>query len=133
MNAHDVPQIQGMYNGDAARKKTLIEFGFRLPSAADNRPLRFPEFEKRIGQLSIRPRRQAPMKPNEATFEKLRAGPDRRADHPSDGARGPKDHDPPARGQVDDLIPRIEERVKARARACDDAYEANGRGSLCVS
>lgn len=46
-----LPQLHGMYAGDASRKKTLIEFGFRLPSAADNRPLQYPEFEKRIGQV----------------------------------------------------------------------------------
>jgi excinuclease ABC subunit B len=46
-----VPQIAGMYNGDEARKKTLIEYGFRLPSAADNRPLKFSEFEGMIGQV----------------------------------------------------------------------------------
>jgi excinuclease ABC subunit B len=46
-----VPQIGGMYEGDASRKRALIEFGFRLPSAADNRPLKFPEFEKKIGQV----------------------------------------------------------------------------------
>lgn len=46
-----VPQIGGMYEGDASRKKTLIEYGFRLPSAADNRPLRFEEFKKRVGQV----------------------------------------------------------------------------------
>lgn len=46
-----VPQIAGMYEGDASRKRTLIEYGFRLPSAADNRPLKFPEFEKRVGQV----------------------------------------------------------------------------------
>ena len=46
-----LPQLNGMYAGDAARKKTLIEFGFRLPSAADNRPLKYDEFEKRIGQV----------------------------------------------------------------------------------
>lgn len=46
-----VPQIRGMYAGDAARKKNLIDFGFRLPSAADNRPLQFPEFQKRVGQV----------------------------------------------------------------------------------
>lgn len=46
-----LPQLNGMYAGDASRKKTLIEFGFRLPSAADNRPLQYPEFEKRIGQV----------------------------------------------------------------------------------
>lgn len=43
-----IPQIRGMYNGDQARKKNLIKYGWRLPSALDNRPLRFPEFEKRI-------------------------------------------------------------------------------------
>ncbi len=46
-----IPQIRGMYNGDQARKKTLIQYGWRLPSALDNRPLKFPEFEKRIGQM----------------------------------------------------------------------------------
>ncbi|MDP2593529.1 MAG: excinuclease ABC subunit UvrB, partial [bacterium] len=46
-----VPQIGGMYAGDFARKKTLIEHGFRLPSAADNRPLKFSEFEERVGQV----------------------------------------------------------------------------------
>lgn len=46
-----VPQIYGMYNGDQARKKTLIEHGFRLPSALDNRPLQFSEFEQKIGQV----------------------------------------------------------------------------------
>lgn len=44
-----IPQIRGMYNGDQARKKTLIDFGFRLPSAKDNRPLKYDEFEKRVG------------------------------------------------------------------------------------
>jgi excinuclease ABC subunit B len=46
-----IPQLNGMYNGDRSRKKTLVEFGFRLPSALDNRPLRFEEFEKRINQI----------------------------------------------------------------------------------
>lgn len=46
-----VPQIGGMYAGDASRKETLIEYGFRLPSAKDNRPLKFDEFEKRVGQV----------------------------------------------------------------------------------
>lgn len=45
-----LPQLSGMYNGDASRKKTLVEFGFRLPSAMDNRPLKYAEFEKRVGQ-----------------------------------------------------------------------------------
>ncbi len=46
-----LPQIAGMYEGDASRKRTLIEHGFRLPSAADNRPLKFPEFLERVGQM----------------------------------------------------------------------------------
>lgn len=46
-----IPQIRGMYNGDQARKKTLIQYGWRLPSALDNRPLKFSEFEKKIGQV----------------------------------------------------------------------------------
>ncbi|MBP6856636.1 MAG: excinuclease ABC subunit UvrB [Candidatus Pacebacteria bacterium] len=46
-----LPQLQGMYAGDASRKQTLVEFGFRLPSAKDNRPLKYPEFEERIGQV----------------------------------------------------------------------------------
>lgn len=46
-----VPQVRGMYNGDRARKDTLIKFGFRLPSARDNRPLKFDEFEKRLNQV----------------------------------------------------------------------------------
>ncbi len=46
-----LPQLRGMYAGDASRKNTLVEFGFRLPSAKDNRPLKYPEFEKRIGQV----------------------------------------------------------------------------------
>ena len=46
-----LPQLHGMYAGDASRKKTLVEFGFRLPSAQDNRPLQYAEFEERIGQV----------------------------------------------------------------------------------
>lgn len=45
-----IPQIRGMYNGDQARKQTLVDYGFRLPSALDNRPLKFDEFERRMGQ-----------------------------------------------------------------------------------
>ncbi|MDO8522917.1 MAG: excinuclease ABC subunit UvrB [bacterium] len=46
-----IPQIRGMYNGDRARKQTLVDYGFRLPSAIDNRPLKFEEFDKKIGQM----------------------------------------------------------------------------------
>lgn len=46
-----VPQIRGMYNGDRARKMNLVEYGFRLPSALDNRPLKFLEFEEKVNQV----------------------------------------------------------------------------------
>ncbi len=112
-----VPQIQGMFNGDAARKKTLIEFGFRLPSAADNRPLRFAEFEKRIGQVIY-----TSATPGAYEMEKAREscpgprhGVTEQIIRPT-GLVDPKITIRPARGQVDDLIPRIEERVKKKER-----------------
>ena len=46
-----VPQIRGMYNGDRTRKETLVEYGFRLPSALDNRPMKFEEFEEMLNQV----------------------------------------------------------------------------------
>ena len=46
-----LPQIRGMYHGDRSRKQTLVDYGFRLPSALDNRPLNFDEFEQRINQV----------------------------------------------------------------------------------
>ncbi len=49
-----VPQLQGMYHGDRSRKETLVNFGFRLPSALDNRPLTFQEFENRVGAGDLR-------------------------------------------------------------------------------
>ena len=48
-----LPQLRGMYNGDRSRKTTLVEHGFRLPSALDNRPLKFEEFEKKINTMSV--------------------------------------------------------------------------------
>lgn len=54
-----LPQIRGMYAGDYSRKKELVEYGFRLPAAFDNRPLRYEEFEKRINQLIAYPQRRA--------------------------------------------------------------------------
>jgi len=48
-----VPQVRGMFNGDASRKKVLVDHGFRLPSAMDNRPLRWPEFEAKLKQVSL--------------------------------------------------------------------------------
>jgi len=82
-----LPQVHGMFNGDRARKQVLIDFGFRLPSALDNRPLRFEEFEGHIGQvLYTQPVRD----------RALTAGCG--ADHPSDRPHRPRDHRAPHQG-----------------------------------
>ena len=83
-----VPQIGGMYEGDRSRKQTLVDYGFRLPSALDNRPLRFDEFLERTPTLVF----------VSATPGPFETGPflgDRRADHPSDGDRRPADRAAP--------------------------------------
>jgi len=104
-----VPQIQGMYEGDASRKKTLIEFGFRLPSAADNRPLKASEFRERVGQVIYT---SATPGPFERKASKRIA---EQVIRPT-GLTDPKITIRPARGQVDDLIPRIAERVERKER-----------------
>ena len=55
-----IPQIRAMYNGDAARKRSLVDYGFRLPAAFDNRPLKFYEFEQRVAQGHLRLRHARP-------------------------------------------------------------------------
>ena len=104
-----VPQIGGMYHGDASRKKTLIEYGFRLPSAADNRPLTFEEFGKRIGQViftSATPSDYEKKQSSQIVEQIIRPT----------GLVDPKITVRPVKGQVDDLIPRIEERVEKKER-----------------
>ena len=104
-----VPQIGGMYHGDASRKKTLIEYGFRLPSAADNRPLTFEEFGKRIGQViftSATPSDYEKKQSSQIVEQIIRPT----------GLVDPKITVRPVKGQIDDLIPRIEERVEKKER-----------------
>jgi excinuclease ABC subunit B len=104
-----VPQIEGMYKGDASRKKTLIEYGFRLPSAADNRPLKFREFETKIGQViytSATPALYEKKKSSQIVEQIIRPT----------GLIDPKITIRPVRGQVDDVIKRIEERVTVKER-----------------
>jgi excinuclease ABC subunit B len=99
-----IPQLAGMYEGDASRKRTLIEYGFRLPSAADNRPLTFEEFEERIGQViytSATPGSYERRKSTQIVEQIIRPT----------GLVDPAVIIKPARGQIDDLILRIEERV----------------------
>ncbi|MEK7608522.1 MAG: excinuclease ABC subunit UvrB [Patescibacteria group bacterium] len=102
-----IPQLQGMFAGDSSRKKTLIEYGFRLPSAADNRPLRFPEFEERIGQsiyTSATP----------GVFERRESQQIVEQIIRPTGLVDPKITMCPVKGQVHDLIPRIKDRVSPK-------------------
>ena len=95
-----VPQIRAMYNGDRARKKTLVEYGFRLPSAYDNRPLLFEEFEKRIGQTIFVSATPGP-------YERERAQQVVEQIIRPTGLLDPQVILRPATGQVDDLVGEI--------------------------
>ncbi len=104
-----IPQIRGMYNGDYARKKILIDHGFRLPSAADNRPLTFEEFEKHIKQI---------------VYISATPGPYELAQNPDvieqiirpTGLLDPTVDVRPIKGQIDDLIGEIHDRVSKNER-----------------
>ncbi len=104
-----IPQLEGMYHGDASRKKTLIEYGFRLPSAADNRPLRFEEFKKKIHERIFMSATPGPYEKKESSqiVEQII--------RPT-GLVDPKITIKPVKGQIQDLIPRIEERVGKKER-----------------
>jgi excinuclease ABC subunit B len=105
-----VPQIGGMYEGDRARKQTLVDYGFRLPSALDNRPLKFPEFEAlvpRIIHVSATPGPYELKKTGGVVVEQVI--------RPT-GLVDPEVRLCPSRGQVDDLVARIQERVKRKER-----------------
>ena len=104
-----LPQIRGMYHGDIARKTTLVEFGFRLPSALDNRPLSFDEFEERVGQIVYV---SATPGPYEAKHEQLRA---EQIIRPT-GLIDPSIEICPTQGQIDDLLERIQQRVDRNER-----------------
>ncbi|GAA1505688.1 excinuclease ABC subunit UvrB [Brevibacterium permense] len=104
-----VPQIGGMYEGDMSRKRTLVEHGFRLPSAMDNRPLKFDEFRERVGQsvyLSATP----------GNFELGNAnGYVQQIIRPT-GLVDPEIKVKPTKGQIDDLLDEIKTRVDANER-----------------
>ena len=107
-----VPQIRGMYNGDRSRKQTLIDYGFRLPSALDNRPLMFEEFMRRVNKtvyVSATPDEYeiSLAKENNAVVEQLI--------RPT-GLVDPKVVIKPTKGQVEDLIVEIQKRVKKKQR-----------------
>jgi len=96
-----LPQIRAMYNGDQSRKSTLVDYGFRLPSAKDNRPLKFEEFEEKIDQILFV---SATPGPYEAEHELLRA---EQIIRPT-GLLDPEISVRPVAGQVDDLIAEVQ-------------------------
>jgi len=112
-----VPQLGGMYEGDASRKRTLIEYGFRLPSAADNRPLKFKEFEGRINQVIYTSATPGPYEKEKSDpIKSLGSGQIVEQIVRPTGLIDPKITILPAKGQVNDLIPRIKERVGNKER-----------------
>ena len=105
-----LPQVRGMYHGDMSRKKTLVEYGFRLPSALDNRPLSFEEYESRINQVVYVSATPGPyeMKHSSKIVEQVI--------RPT-GLLDPTVEVKPTTGQIDDLLTQIKQRVE-RAERC---------------
>jgi len=104
-----VPQIRGMYNGDRARKETLVEYGFRLPSALDNRPLKFEEFEQVMGSTiytSATPSKYEMENAEQVVEQIIRPT----------GLVDPEVVVRPVKGQVDDLVGEIKQRVERSER-----------------
>ena len=104
-----IPQIRGMYNGDRARKETLVEYGFRLPSAIDNRPLKFDEFEQVMGHTIYTSATPGPYemgKADQVVEQIIRPT----------GLIDPEVEVRPTAGQVDNLIGEIRERVERGER-----------------
>ena len=105
-----VPQVRGMYEGDRSRKQTLIDFGFRLPSALDNRPLKFHEFEERVNQaiyVSATPAEYEMSKSHSKIVEQIV--------RPT-GLKDPVIELRPVAGQLDDLLGEVRKRASAGAR-----------------
>ena len=105
-----VSQIGGMYKGDRARKENLVEYGFRLPSALDNRPLRYDEFEPKMRQAVF-----VSATPSDYEFEKSGKAITEQVVRPT-GVLDPVILVRPASSQVDDLLSEIKQRVKNRSR-----------------
>ena len=105
-----VPQIGGMFEGDMSRKRNLVEFGFRLPSAVDNRPLTFDEFEARVGQTVY-----MSATPGDYELEAAQGEYVEQVIRPT-GLVDPKVTVKPTKGQIDDLIDEVRQRVDKQER-----------------
>ena len=105
-----VPQIRGMYNGDRARKQTLVDYGFRLPSALDNRPMRFDEWEGMVNQVIF-----VSATPGDYELEKTNQKYVEQIIRPT-GLLDPKITVKPSAGQIDDLIDEIRIRAQKNER-----------------
>ena len=105
-----IPQVRAMYNGDRARKESLVKYGFRLPSAFDNRPLKFNEFEQRINQVVF-----VSATPAEYELEHSKGNVVEQIIRPT-GLLDPKIEVKPVENQIDDLIEEIRERVQKNER-----------------
>ena len=105
-----IPQVRAMYNGDRARKESLVKYGFRLPSAFDNRPLKFNEFEERINQVVF-----VSATPAEYEKEHSKGNVVEQIIRPT-GLLDPKIEVKPVENQIDDLIEQIRERVEKKER-----------------
>ncbi len=104
-----VPQLGGMFEGDASRKRTLIEYGFRLPSASDNRPLKFPEFKKRVNEVIF-------TSATPSSFENENSKQIVEQIIRPTGLVDPKIEIMPVKGQVEDAIKRIKEVAEKKER-----------------
>jgi excinuclease ABC subunit B len=100
-----IPQVRGMYNGDRSRKETLIEYGFRLPSALDNRPMKFEEFEKMLNQVIF-----VSATPSDFELEKSGGVVVEQIIRPT-GLLDPAIEVRPIKGQIDDLIGEVRARA----------------------
>lgn len=105
-----LPQVRGMYNGDRARKEVLVNYGFRLPSALDNRPLRFEEFERMIHQAVF-----ISATPGDYELEKVNGEVVEQIIRPT-GLLDPEVEVRPTQGQIDDLVDEIRVRMEKNER-----------------
>ena len=104
-----LPQVRAMYNGDRARKTTLVDYGFRLPCAFDNRPRKFPEFEQRLNQVIY-------VSATPGEYERTRSGQVVEQVIRPTGLLDPRIEVRPVEGQIDDLIGEINQRTARKER-----------------